>query len=115
DEAFRLLPAEELVEQVAAVVEGALGGQGHLVSGAAGVGELRAREGVERPVDGLRLGEAGRGVVEVDHFKPNERMSGRPRFAAAQCPMYFAYSVRALSTSLVPLMIARPSGKTVNS
>src|SRR5262245_56750157 len=32
-----------------------------------------------------------------------------------QCPMYFAYSVRALSTSLVPLMIARPSGNTVNS
>src|SRR5262249_9424930 len=32
-----------------------------------------------------------------------------------QCPMYFAYSVRARSTSLVPLMIARPSGNTVNS
>src|SRR5262249_9172608 len=33
----------------------------------------------------------------------------------SQCPMYFAYSVRARSTSLVPLMIARPSGNTVNS
>jgi len=31
----------------------------------------------------------------------------------AQCPMYFAYSVRALSVSSVPLMMARPSGKTV--
>ena len=33
----------------------------------------------------------------------------------AQCPTYLAYSVRALSGSLVPLMIARPSGNTVNS
>src|SRR6185312_4251949 len=32
-----------------------------------------------------------------------------------QCPTYLAYSVRARSTSLVPLIIARPSGKTVNS
>ena len=32
-----------------------------------------------------------------------------------QCPTYFAYSVLALSMSLVPLMIARPSGNTVNS
>ena len=32
-----------------------------------------------------------------------------------QCPTYFAYSVRALSGSLVPLMIARPSSNTVNS
>src|SRR5262249_16880417 len=37
------------------------------------------------------------------------------RIPTTQCPMYFAYKVRALSTSLVPLMIARPSGKTVNS
>ena len=43
-EAFRPLAVEELVEQVAAVVEGAFGGQGHLVAGAAGVGEvLRAK------------------------------------------------------------------------
>src|SRR5438309_118747 len=35
--------------------------------------------------------------------------------SASQCPIYFAYNVRALSTSLVPLMIARPSGNTVNS
>src|SRR5262249_23758266 len=42
-------------------------------------------------------------------------LSVSPCGAAAQCPMYFAYSVRALSTSLAPLMIARPSGNTVNS
>src|SRR5262249_33686614 len=57
----------ELVEQVAGVVEGALGGQGHLVAGAAGVGEALPGEAVERLVDGLGLGEAGRGVVEVNH------------------------------------------------
>ncbi len=37
------------------------------------------------------------------------------RLSTPQCPTYFAYSVRARSTSLVPLMMARPSGKTVNS
>src|SRR5262249_49097804 len=59
--------AEELVEQVAGVVEGVLGGEGHLVAGAAGVGQALAREVVEGLVDGLGLGEAGGGVVEVDH------------------------------------------------
>src|SRR5262245_60345447 len=40
----------------------------------------------------------------------------RPSFnvRCRQCPTYFAYSVFALSGSSVPLMIARPSGKTVN-
>src|SRR5439155_17035392 len=41
------------------------------------------------------------------------RMPSHPHHP--QCPTYFAYNVRALSTSLVPLMMARPSGKTVNS
>src|SRR5579885_89860 len=39
----------------------------------------------------------------------------KPTALPLQCPTYFAYSARALSTSLVPLMIARPSGNTVNS
>ena len=60
-----LLAVEEAVEPVPAVVEGVLGGQGHLVPGPAGVGELRPGEAVEGLVDGLRLGETGGGVVEV--------------------------------------------------
>ena len=52
---------------VAGVVEGALGGEGHLVPGAAGVGQRLAREAVQGLVDGLGLGEAGGGVVEVKH------------------------------------------------
>src|SRR5262249_14369571 len=67
DEALGLLAAEELVEQVAAVVQGALGGQRHLVACAAGVGQRLARELIQRAVDGLGLGEAGGGVGEVGH------------------------------------------------
>ena len=66
DEALRAFAVEELVEPVAAVVEGALGGEGHLVPGPAGVGEVVPGEAVERLVDGLGLGETGGGVVEVD-------------------------------------------------
>ena len=43
------------------------------------------------------------------------RLNRSLRLNATQCPMYFAYRVRALSVSSVPLMIARPSGNTVNS
>src|SRR5205807_364063 len=51
----------------------------------------------------------------VDRYDPAARDVGPAvRCLRSQCPMYLAYSVRALSTSLVPLMMARPSGKTVN-
>src|SRR5262249_43729772 len=87
DPAFRLLAAEELVEQVPAVVQGVLGGQGHLVAGPAGVGEALACEGVEGLVDGLGLGEAGGGVVEVDgHWLAHAGASGGNRSAMAIGP-----------------------------
>ena len=46
----------------------ALGGEGHLVPGPAGIGQLRPREAVEGLVDRFRLGETRGGIVEVDHF-----------------------------------------------
>src|SRR5262249_2516285 len=64
---LRTVAVEELVEQVASVVEGTFGGQGHLVAGPAGVGQGAASKAVEGLVDGLGLGEAGGGIVEVDH------------------------------------------------
>ena len=60
---------EELVEQMPAVVEGALGGEGHLVPGPAGVGQRLPGEAVQGLVDGFGLGETGGGVVEVDHLR----------------------------------------------
>src|SRR5207248_6131558 len=73
-ESLRRLAVEQLVEQMAAVVQGMLGGQRHLVSGAAGIGEAPARESVESLVDGLRFGITGSGVVEVNH----DRLTFRP-------------------------------------
>src|SRR5262249_24019472 len=67
DEAVGRRAAEELVEAVPRVVEDALGGQGHLVAGAAGGGQRRAGEAGQGLVNRLRLGKAGGGVVEVDH------------------------------------------------
>ena len=52
-----------------AVVEGMLGGQRHLVSGPAGIGEALPREAIEGLIDGFGLGETGGGVVEVDHWR----------------------------------------------
>ena len=79
DEAFRLLAVEELVEQMAAVVEGVFGGEGHLVAGPAGVGKVMPREAIEGLVDGFGFGETGGGVVEVDHDGCSLGRSSRSR------------------------------------
>ena len=65
DQPLRPGPVEELVEPVPAVVEDALGRDGHLVPGPAGVGKLRAAEAIQCRVDGFRLRKTGGGVVEV--------------------------------------------------
>ena len=39
----------------------------------------------------------------------------RLRYENPYAPIYRAYRLRATATSCVPLMMARPSGKTVNS
>ena len=67
DPALGALPLEELVEGVPAVVEDPLRGQGHPVARPTGVGQGRPGKLVERLIDGLGLGEAGGGIVEVDH------------------------------------------------
>src|SRR5262245_9535 len=108
DEPFRCPTVEEPVKPMSAVVEGMFRGEGHLVTGPARVGNARPPESVHGLVDGLRLRERRRGVVEV-----NGHCTSGP--LDYQWPMYLAYSVRAFSVSSVPLMIARPSGKTVNS
>src|SRR5262249_1059831 len=56
--------------------------------------------------------------VKLLHQEPIEPQPISLRFrhpSLAQCPTYFAYSVRPRSTSFVPLMIPRPPGNPVNS
>jgi hypothetical protein len=73
DEALRFAAVKELVEQMASFVERMLGGESHLVSSAAGIGETLAREAVEGLIDGFGLGKTRRGVVEVDHRRLQTR------------------------------------------
>ena len=93
DKPLRPLAVEELVEQVPAVVEGALGGQRHLVAGAAGIGQVVPGEAVEGLVDALGLGEAGGGVVEVDHRVPLRKFAGRSRSLRSQELAHFHKSL----------------------
>ena len=67
DPALGRLAAKELVEPMSRVVEHPLGRHGHPMPGPAGVGQAGSREAVEGLIDRLGLGEAGGGVVEVDH------------------------------------------------
>ncbi len=67
DEALGSFAVEELVEQMAGIVEGAFGSQCHLVPGSTRVGEVLAGEAVESLIDGFGLGETGGGVIEVNH------------------------------------------------
>ena len=83
DEALRLLAMKELVEPMPAIVEGAFGGQGHLVPGPARIGEVVAGEVVQGLVDRLGLGETRGGVVEVDH---DLAINSRTRISAIFSP-----------------------------
>src|SRR5262249_13040032 len=65
DEPVGAAAVEEPVEPVAGVVEGVLGGQGHLVPGPAGVGQRVPGEVVEGGVYALGLRETGGRVIEV--------------------------------------------------
>ncbi len=67
DEALRPFAVEELIEQVPAVIQSALGGKRHLVPGAPRIGEIVAGEVIQRLVHRFRLGKTGGGVVEIDH------------------------------------------------
>ena len=66
DEALRILAVKELVEPMPAVIEHALGGQGHLVPGPPRIGQVLAGKVVQGLVDRLGLGETRGCVVEVD-------------------------------------------------
>jgi hypothetical protein len=59
--------AEELVERVPGCVECPLGGNRHPVPCPPRVRQGRARKTIEGLVHRLGLGEAGGGVIEVDH------------------------------------------------
>src|SRR5262249_38236687 len=78
DESVRPFAVEELIQEVPAIVEGAFGGEGHLVPRPAGIGQLAAGEAIQSLINRLRLREAGGGVVEVDHGVPldSSRNSG---------------------------------------
>src|SRR5260370_21747495 len=67
DESLRPVAVKELIEQMPAVVERALGRQSHLVPRPSRIGEIIPRKAIERLIDRLRLGETRGGVVEVDH------------------------------------------------
>src|SRR5262245_21482078 len=67
DPALGGIAAKKLVEDMAAMVERSLGGDGHAMTPPARIGQAVAGEIVECPIDRLGLGKAGGGVVEVDH------------------------------------------------
>jgi len=67
DPALRSFAAKELVERVSRIVQCSLGPDCHPVPGPARVRQAGSRETIEGLVDGFGLGEAGGGVVEVDH------------------------------------------------
>src|SRR5579884_1512896 len=85
DETLGTLAVEKLVQQMAAVIEGALGRQGHLMAGSTGIGQVGASETIEGLIDAFRFGEAGGGVIEVDHSR---KLSVRctSHTASAPCP-----------------------------
>ena len=67
DEAFQLVAVKELVEAMPAVVEGPLGGEGHLVARRGPDWPGSRGQSVHGLVDRLRLRKTRRGVVEINH------------------------------------------------
>src|SRR5437764_15259212 len=67
DEPLGPFTVEKLVEQMTAVIEGALRGQGHFVTGSTWIGQARTGEPVKCLVDRFGLGKTGGSVIQVDH------------------------------------------------
>ena len=58
---------KKLVEPMPAIIEHPLGGQGHLVSRPARIGQVLPGKAIHGLVDRLGLGETRGGVIEIDH------------------------------------------------
>ena len=67
DPALGRFTVKKLVEGVPRRIECPLGRDGHAVPCSAWICQTRAGEAIECLIDGLWLGKAGGGVVEVDH------------------------------------------------